>query len=179
MQPATDYCCHCEEGEARRTPGWPLLPCGQFTFWQSPGTMCESEGSPRRFPRFARNDKFGRLCGCLAWMVSMVRRCCLTPPYIKNPPFPEKRGIHNAFHTPGGYWQRKILPIEVKFSRRVVEDADPYNTNSIRRAEASDQSRRPNGVIRPPGHQNEMAPGPARYAERKLATSRASPKDVI
>ena len=36
QQPA-DYHCHCEEGEARRTPGWPLLPFGQFTFWQSPG----------------------------------------------------------------------------------------------------------------------------------------------
>ena len=28
---------HCEEGAARRTPGWPLLPFGQFTFWQSRG----------------------------------------------------------------------------------------------------------------------------------------------
>ena len=36
-----------------------------------------------------------------------------------------------------------------------------FSTNSIRRAEASDQSREPNGVIRPPGHQNALAPGPA------------------
>ena len=34
--------------------------------------------------------------------------------------------LHSEFHAPGGRWQRKNLPIEVKFSRRVVEDADPY-----------------------------------------------------
>ena len=53
----------------------------------------------------------------------------------------------------------------------------PYKgfSNSIRRADHSDQSSGPNGLIRPPGHQNELAPGPARYAERKLATSRVSP----
>jgi hypothetical protein len=32
---------------------------------------------------------------------------------------------YSEFHTPGGRWQRENLPIEVKFSRRVVEDADP------------------------------------------------------
>ena len=41
----------------------------------------------------------------------------MTPPYIFR---------LAAFHTPGGRWQRKNEPIEVKFSRRVVEDADPY-----------------------------------------------------
>ena len=70
--------------------------------------------------------------------------------------------------------------------------------DSIRRAETSDQSRGPNGLIQPPACQNELAPGPAgrpvgrfslalrlaqpsrpefapgqaRYAERKLATGR-------
>ena len=37
----------------------------------------------------------------------------------------------------------------------------PYAPNSIRRAETSDQSSGPNGVIRPPACQNELAPGPA------------------
>ena len=39
--------------------------------------------------------------------------------------------------------------------------ARPTGTNSIRRAENSDQSRGPNGVIQPPTCQNELAPGPA------------------
>ena len=96
----------------RRTPGWPLLPFGQFTFWQSPGRQFVILRSTRRFPRGVapRHDRFGGLCGCLAWMVSVVRRCCLTPPYKKSP-------------------------------------------NSIRRAEASDQSREPKGchsTTRPP-----------------------------
>ena len=109
----------------------------------------------------------------------MVQRRDQGPALQENPPFPKKRGIYYEFHTPSVRRQRKNLPIEVKFSRRVVEGADPYNTNSIRRAENSDLSSEPNGVIRPPGHQNALAPGPARYAERKPATSRESPKDVI
>ena len=39
--------------------------------------------------------------------------------------------------------------------------AFPAVCDPIRRAENSDQSRRPNGVIQPPGYQNELAPGPA------------------
>ena len=66
--------------------------------------------------------------------------------------------------TPSVHRQRENLPIEVKFSRRVVEDADPYNTNSIRRAEASDQSSEPNGVIQPPGPQNELSAATRRRA---------------
>ena len=73
------------------------------------------------------------------------------------------------------------------FGGRNAEDGVPYAPNSIRRAEASDRSgsftrlpstnihqarvwppalpgdrsRGPNGVIRPPARQNELAPGPA------------------
>ncbi len=49
----------------------------------------------------------------------------------------------------------------------------------LRRAETSDQSRVPNGVVPPLACRNELAPGPARYAERKLATSRVTPNGVI
>ena len=35
----------------RRTPGWPLLPFGQFTFWQSPGRQFVIVHCTRRFPR--------------------------------------------------------------------------------------------------------------------------------
>ena len=37
----------------------------------------------------------------------------------------------------------------------------PYCANSIRRADTSDQSRGPNGLIYPPAFQNELAPGTA------------------
>ena len=37
----------------------------------------------------------------------------------------------------------------------------PHVPNSIRRAETSDRSSGPNGVIQPPACQNELAPGPA------------------
>ena len=51
----------------------------------------------------------------------------------------------------------------------------PCPANSIRRADHSDQSSGPNGLISPPAFRNELAPGPARYAERIIATSRAGP----
>ena len=33
-------------GAKRRTPGWLLLPFGQFTFWQSPGFSGRRIGAP-------------------------------------------------------------------------------------------------------------------------------------
>ena len=39
--------CHCEEPpkRRRRTPGWSLLPFGQFTSWQSPGGWLDNLSS--------------------------------------------------------------------------------------------------------------------------------------
>ena len=54
------------------------------------------------------------------------------------------------------------------------ESRIPYAERKLATSRAS-----PKDDIRPPYHQNELAPGPARYAERIIATSRASPKDVI
>ena len=47
-------------GAKRRTPGWLLLPYGQFTFWQSPGTSYRFRDFSRRFPRGCapRNDRW-------------------------------------------------------------------------------------------------------------------------
>ena len=76
----------------------------------------------------------------------------------------------------GGWWFRIGWAI-IEAGRRGMPP--PYCTNSIRRAGTSDRSSGPNDLILSPDHQNELAPGPARYAERKLATGRASPKDVV
>ena len=43
------------------------------------------------------------------------------------------------------------------FGGRNAGDGVPYGPNSIRRAETSDQSRGPNGVIQPPACQNELS----------------------
>ena len=47
------------------------------------------------------------------------------------------------------------------YSNRDVVGAVPYSLNSIRRADHSDQSSGPNGLIRPPAFQNELSPGTA------------------
>ena len=54
--------CHCEEGAARRTPGWLLLPFGQFTFWQSVSPKCCHFGcSTAKTVRFWGTDCHGAL----------------------------------------------------------------------------------------------------------------------
>ena len=63
-------------------------------------------------------------------------------------------------------FRRKCINFDRPYRGTVI--TVPYSPNSIRRAENSDQSRGPNGVIQPPARQNELSPGTAPTKKPRL-----------
>ena len=144
-----------------------VIPRGNAP-WESPGTAYDDKLPAGRLPRcFApRNDSGGR------WRQTATH---IFPPDGGGTP---GDGVPCGVRIPyavgtlaaGKFAHRGQIFPTGRRGRRPLR-----NTNSIRRVENSEQSRGPNGVIRPPDPQNESALAPAQYAERKIATSREGP----